>query len=255
MATPAQRILNTAARDVGHAESPLGSNDDGGGLITRINRAWGLIRQPWCNMWSDDVYKRADVDDNGIQSPATWITGSNARRAGYLIDYPIPGCLICWEGRHIGIVRRVWTRTIVDTYEGNSGDRVAERTREQGDAIYIAVPALRQAAVTPPKPIRIWCFEDLQAPRLHPGRWRSKLFAQRAKRKLGGLGRRAQLTKRGGRWRLVLPREHRFNTKSGRDAWRRKAEAQWGRPMRPTTRLIHPKTPSQVVADGLGKTT
>ena len=35
----------------------------------------------------------------------------------------------------------------------------------------------------------------------------------------------------------------------------RKAEQKWGRKMRPTTRLLHPRNTTQTQADGLGKTT
>ena len=255
MPTPAQRVIAAATRRLGTIEMPKGSNDDLGGWITGINRKWGLYRQPWCNMATDKWFEEAGVSDEGIQSPATWITEANARARGFITKNPVPGSLICWPGKHIGIVEKVYSPTLVGTIEGNSDDQVQRRTRSSSGAVFITVPAIAQAAVRPPQPIRIWSFEDPQAPRLHPGKWRSKLFAQRAKRKLGGLGRRAKLTKRDGRWRILMPREHRFNTKAGRDTWMRKAEQKWGRKMRPTTRLLHPRTTTQTQADGLGKTT
>lgn len=257
MATPAQRVVARAEKTFGIHEIPWGSNDDGGGWITRIQEVWGLRRQPWCNMATAAWFKESGVDDDGIQSPATWITAQNAHRKGYVTSAPSVGSLICWPGKHIGLVRQVFTSSIVGTIEGNSSDQVQHRVRDakESGAIFITVPAILQSAVRPPDPIQIYCFEDLKGPRLHPGKWRTKLFAKRAKRKLGGLGRQVKLTKRDKRWRLLLPREYRYNQKAGRDAWAVKFEKTYGYGVRKTTRMLYPKSAKQAVADGLGKTT
>lgn len=42
-------------------ESPIGSNSDNGGYIDKVNKLFGLYKQPWCAMTGSDVLKEGNV--------------------------------------------------------------------------------------------------------------------------------------------------------------------------------------------------
>ena len=248
MNSAAARVIAAATRRLGVHEVPWGSNR--GELIDTWSARWGMRAVPWCNIFTDAMYREAGVSDGGIQSPATAITAENARRAGMVTTHPTPGALICWPGRHIGIIEHVHTPTVVGTIEGNTSDMVARRTRSTTGAIIITPPAVR-GDTTPPATTTIYCYEDPAGPVLIPGRWRLKASAQRARDKHPGAGHRARLTRTKRWWRVRLPKEFRFTTRAQRDTAMAAREAQTGRRMRPTRRTAT-TTPT---ASGLGKTT
>jgi hypothetical protein len=249
--TPGERVVAKAASYLWVHEVPWGSNRST--TIDRWSREWGMVGVPWCNIFSDAVYREAGVDDEGIQSPATAITASNGYKRGAVVSYPVVGGLLVWPGTHVAVIERVYSKTTVGTIEGNSGDRVARRTRSNAGAIYIAPRAIRQGAVAPPDPTRIYGFQDPKGAVLAPGAWRTKAFALNARRKLGTLGRRAKVTKRGGKWRILMPAEYRYTSRKDRDRDMALRGAETGRRMRPISRTVTTLDRSQVVTQGLGK--
>lgn len=274
MSTPVDRLLAELDRRVGAIENPKGSNTDGGGFVDRCQWRYRMGRGtatgpvPWCNCHVGDALAAAGIDDHGVMSPATLVTEHRARAAGMVITSPIPGAHIIWPGRHIGTIKRVLTRDLVITNEGNTDDAVRERARSTAGTVLIALPQIRAGQSPPPAPVRLYGFEDPRGPQLHPGRWRTKTFALNARRRMGPLGRGAKLTRRDGRWRLLLPARFKgYETAAGRDGWMRERLSQIrahahkaGRleaapdRLRPYSYLQTTITPAQAVAQRLGRT-
>lgn len=251
----ATRVTTTAAREIGVHEVPWGSNT--GPRVRQYQAATvlGGTGWPWCNAFTEWVYKAAEVDDDGLNNPATAITAARAHQKGAVVSYPVAGGMLCWPGRHIALIERVYSRTAVGTIGGNESDSVRRATRSTAGAIVIAPRAIRQAAVAPPEPTRIYGFTDPKGRVLLPGAWRSRAFAANARRRLGTLGKRATLTKRRGRWRILMPAEYRYTTRPARDTDMALRAAQTGRRMRPMSRLTTTLDRTQVVTQGLGRTT
>lgn len=232
MSTPVDRLFAALDATVGATERPLGSNTDGGGHIDRCQWRYGMGRGtrtgavPWCNCHAGDRVAAAGIDDHDVMSPATAVTADRARAKGFVIPHPIPGAHMVWYGKHIGTVRRVYTRTLVLGNEGNASDAVREVPRSTAGTILFALPAIRTGQSPPPAPVTLYGFEDPRGRMLQPGAWRSKTFAKNALRKLGPLGRGATLTKRNGRWRILLSARFRgYEKRTGRDAWMAKRQA------------------------------
>lgn len=270
MNAAAARLFRVLDARVGRVESPKGSNSDRGGVIDRCQWRYGMGRGtrtgavPWCNCHIGDALAEAGIDDHGIMSPATSVTEARARALGFVIRYPIPGAQVLWSGRHIGTVKVVYSATRVLTNEGNSNDACREVVRDLAGTVLIALPAIRSGAVEPPKPVTLYAFEDTRGRMLHPGLWRTKLFAQRARKRMGPLGRDADLTKRNGRWRIRMPRFYTgYAKEAGRDAWLAKRQAEIRRyqqpgstpvRLRPYRYTVTVLTNPQAEAQGLGRT-
>lgn len=240
MSTTTDRLFAALDATVGATERPKGSNTDHGGHIDRCQWRYGMGRGtrtgavPWCNCHAGERVAAAGINDHGVMSPATAVTADRARAAGFTITHPIPGAHMVWYGKHIGTVRRVYTRTLTLNNEGNSDDAVRHVTRSTAGTILFALPAIKAAGMAPPpEPVTLYGFEDPRGRVLHPGSWRTKTFAKNAVRRMGPLGRGATLTKRGGKWRVLMPARFRgYATRKGRDAWqvKRQAEINAGRP-------------------------
>ena len=249
------KLMAVAAAEVGVHEVPWGSNT---GVRVRQYQASTELAGTgwaWCNAFVKWCHARSGVPDDGLNSPATAITAARAYQQGAVVSYPVVGGYICWPGKHIALIEKVYNRTTVGTIGGNESDAVRRNTRSNTGAIYIAPLAIRQAAVAPPDPTRIYGFQDPTGAVLAPGSWRTKAFALNARRRLGTLGRRAKVTKRAGKWRILMPAEYRYTTRAARNSDMALRAAQTGRTMRPISRLVTTLDKTQVVTQGLGKTT
>jgi hypothetical protein len=130
--TPAgQAILNAVRPEVGVAEQPPGSNDSP--RIAQYRQATaGSGVGPWCAYFVSWAARQAGVPigDQGqgfgrVDDVFAW-----AQRTGKALpagSTPAPGDLIVWD-EHIGVVESVDPDGTIHTIEGNSSDRVSQRT-------------------------------------------------------------------------------------------------------------------------------
>jgi hypothetical protein len=128
-----QAIVNAALPEVGVSEQPPGSNDSP--RIAQYRQATaGSGVGPWCAYFTSWAARQAGVPlgDNGqgfgrVDDVYAW-----AQRTGKAIPnganaHPQPGDLIVWD-EHIGIVQSVDPNGTIHTIEGNSSDKVSQRT-------------------------------------------------------------------------------------------------------------------------------
>jgi hypothetical protein len=128
-----QAMLTAARAEVGVAEQPPGSNDSP--RIAQYRQATaGSGVGPWCAYFVSWAARGAGVPlgDQGqgfgrVDDVYAW-----AQRAGKAIPTgpgvtPQPGDLIVWD-EHVGIVESVDGDGTIHTVEGNSSDRVSQRT-------------------------------------------------------------------------------------------------------------------------------
>jgi hypothetical protein len=139
--TPAgQAILNAIRPEVGQAEQPPGSNDSP--RISQYRQATaGSGVGPWCAYFVSWAARQAGVPlgDSGqgfgrVDDVMAW-----AQKTGKALpagSTPSPGDLIDWD-EHIGVVEGVDPDGTIHTIEGNSSDRVSQRTygRDGGGAV------------------------------------------------------------------------------------------------------------------------
>jgi hypothetical protein len=132
--TPAGMAALAAAKgEVGVAEQPPGSNNSP--RIAQFRQATaGSGVGPWCAYFVSWAARQAGapIGDQGqgfgrVDDVYAW-----AQRTGKAIPAgdgakPQPGDLIVWD-EHIGIVESVDADGTIHTVEGNSSDRVSERT-------------------------------------------------------------------------------------------------------------------------------
>jgi hypothetical protein len=133
-----QAIVNLVQQEVGVAEQPPGSNDSP--RIAQFRQATaGSGVGPWCAYFTSWAAREAGVPlgDNGqgfgrVDDVYAW-----AQKAGKAIPNtggnvkPEAGDLIVWD-EHIGVVKSVDGDGTIHTIEGNSSDRVSERTYAPG---------------------------------------------------------------------------------------------------------------------------
>ncbi len=127
------RAVEFARGEVGQAEQPPGSNDSP--RIAQYREAVaGAGVGPWCADFVSWAARQAGAPlgtaGEGFQSVgALW---SWAESSGRAIPAgsgpPQPGDLIVWGGEHVGIVEAVLPDGSIRTIEGNSSDRVSQRT-------------------------------------------------------------------------------------------------------------------------------
>jgi hypothetical protein len=128
-----QAILNAIRPEVGVAEQPPGSNDSP--RIAQYRQATaGSGVGAWCAYFTSWAARQAGVPlgDHGqgfgrVDDVYAW-----AQRAGKAIPNgsgvkPQPGDLIVWD-EHIGVVDSVDADGSIHTIEGNSSDKVSQRT-------------------------------------------------------------------------------------------------------------------------------
>jgi len=133
-----QAILAAIRPEVGVAEQPPGSNDSP--RIAQYRQATaGSGVGPWCAYFTSWAARQAGVPlgDNGqgfgrVDDVYAW-----AQKTGKAIPNgsgvtPQPGDLIVWD-EHIGVVDHVDGDGTIHTIEGNSSDKVSERTYAPGE--------------------------------------------------------------------------------------------------------------------------
>jgi CHAP domain len=132
--TPAgQAIVNLARAEVGVTEQPPGSNDSPRIAQFRQATAGAPGPGPWCAYFVSWAAREAGVPigDAGQGYGRVDDVWAWAERSGKAIPTgsgrPQPGDLIVWD-EHIGIVESVGADGSIHTIEGNSSDRVAQRT-------------------------------------------------------------------------------------------------------------------------------
>jgi uncharacterized protein YijF (DUF1287 family) len=133
-----QAIVNLASQEVGVTEQPPGSNDSP--RIAQFRQATaGSGVGPWCAYFTSWAAREAGVPlgDSGqgfgrVDDVYAW-----AQKAGKAIPNtgadvkPQPGDLIVWD-EHIGVVKSVGADGTINTIEGNSSDKVSERSYAPG---------------------------------------------------------------------------------------------------------------------------
>jgi hypothetical protein len=133
-------MLALAKGEVGVAEQPPGSNDSP--RIAQFRQATaGSGVGPWCAYFVSWAARQSGVPlgDRGQGFGRVDDVWAWAQRTGKAVpagSTPQPGDLIVWD-EHIGIVSAVDPDGRIHTVEGNSSDRVAERTygRDGGGAV------------------------------------------------------------------------------------------------------------------------
>lgn len=127
------RALAAAHGEIGQAEQPPGSNDSA--RIAQYRSAVaGAGVGPWCAdfvSWAAHE-AGAPIGDNGEGFQSVSAIWSWAESSGRAIPAdqgpPQAGDLIVWGGEHVGIVEAVLPDGSIRTIEGNSSDRVSQRT-------------------------------------------------------------------------------------------------------------------------------
>jgi hypothetical protein len=124
--------LQAALAEVGVAEQPPGSNDSP--RIAQFRQATaGSGVGPWCAYFVSWAARQAGapIGDSGQgygRVDDVWAWGQRTGRAMPASGTtPQPGDLIVWD-EHIGIVQSVDADGSIHTVEGNSSDRVSQRT-------------------------------------------------------------------------------------------------------------------------------
>jgi CHAP domain-containing protein len=127
------RAVAIAGGEIGQAEQPPGSNDSARIAQYRAAVAGAGIG-PWCADFVSWAAREAGapLGDNGEGFQSVSAIWSWAEGSGRAIPAdqgpPQPGDLIVWGGEHVGIVEAVLPDGSIRTIEGNSSDRVSQRT-------------------------------------------------------------------------------------------------------------------------------
>lgn len=137
------KIVALAQAEVGQAEQPPGSNDSPRISQYREATAGAPGPGPWCAYFTSWAAKSAGVPlgDHGqgfgsVDAVYAWAQSSGKANPVSSGTPPKPGDLIVWD-EHIGIVKNVNPDGTINTIEGNSSDKVSERTygKDGGGAI------------------------------------------------------------------------------------------------------------------------
>jgi CHAP domain-containing protein len=128
-----QAMVNLARAEIGVAEQPPGSNESPRIAQFRQATAGAPGPGPWCAYFVSWAAREAGVPigDAGQgfgRVDDVWAWGQSAGKAIPAgSGRPQPGDLIVWD-EHIGIVESVGADGSIHTIEGNSSDRVSQRT-------------------------------------------------------------------------------------------------------------------------------
>jgi hypothetical protein len=133
------KMVAIAAREVGVAESPPGSNNSPRIANYRSATAGAPGPGPWCAYFTSWVAREAGVPvgPNGGGFGSVDALYGWAQQAGKALPKgatPQPGDLIVWD-EHIGLVESVGPNGVVNTIEGNSSDKVTRRQHQPGSAL------------------------------------------------------------------------------------------------------------------------
>jgi hypothetical protein len=126
-------MVDIARQEVGVSEQPPGSNDSP--RIAQYRQATaGSGVGPWCAYFVSWAARQAGVPlgDQGQGFGSVSQVWDWAQKAGKAYQpgtqAPQPGDLILWGGRHIGMVESVDADGSIHTIEGNSSNKVSQRT-------------------------------------------------------------------------------------------------------------------------------
>jgi CHAP domain len=132
-----QAIVNLVRNEIGVAEQPPGSNDSP--RIAQFRQATaGSGVGPWCAYFTSWAAREAGVPlgDNGqgfgrVDDVYAWAQKSGKAIPNGAGVKPEPGDLIVWD-EHIGVVESVGADGTINTIEGNSSDKVSQRSYPPG---------------------------------------------------------------------------------------------------------------------------
>jgi len=236
--TSNQRVVATAARYVGVREKPPGSNDDGGGPITKWERYWSMRYAPWCGLACSAWLRESGVTD--VSHPSTWEIVQRAKRNGWVTNRPVPGALIVWPpegGKHVEMLVSEASPGVWNTIGGNTSDMVARRVRSLSGATLVVSPEIRHAQ---PSVVREFYLEDPKVtPKLY-GPWRTKAGREKAIKSLSPANQRlARRVRVGGKYGFTIGRRvyGPWLDKDGRDKAALVLERRLGRQLRPFSRV------------------
>lgn len=131
--TVGEKIVAAVKPEIGVAEAPPGSNDSPRISEYRSATAGAPGPGPWCAYFTSWAAKQAGapVGNNGEGFGSVDALYAWAQSAGKAIPAagakPQPGDLIVWD-EHIGVVESVTPDGKINTIEGNSSDKVSQRT-------------------------------------------------------------------------------------------------------------------------------
>ncbi len=256
MPTLNDQVVAAAIRDVGRViERPLGSNDDGGGPITRMESYWRMRYQPWCGM-ACSRWLRAVKGVTDVSHPSTWTIVQQAKSRGWVTSKPVPGALIVWPpegGTHVEMIVEVLGDGLVATVGGNVSDRVQRKVRALSGATLVVSPELRNGNA---RQMTYWLEDAAAQPRL-VGPWRTERQRQKALKAMKPAVRataRLVTTPKGRKAILIGPRRlyGPWMDSEQRDAAKSVLQKRLGRTLRPFSK---PAPARKAKAESLGRTT
>jgi len=127
--TAGRAALAAAQPELGVAEQPPGSNDSPRIAQYRSAVAGAPGPGPWCAYFVSWAARQAGapLGDYGQGFGRVDDIWSWAQRSRRTTDTPSPGDLVVWD-EHVGIVQSVAPDGSITTVEGNSSDKVSQRT-------------------------------------------------------------------------------------------------------------------------------
>jgi hypothetical protein len=135
------RMVQIARGEIGQAEQPPGSNNSARIADYRSATPGAMAGAPWCAYFVSWVAHQAGapLGDQGqgfgsVDQLYAWAQRNGRAYSAGSGQQPKPGDLIVFH-EHVGLVESVLPNGQIQTIEGNSSDRVAERVHPPGDAI------------------------------------------------------------------------------------------------------------------------
>jgi len=174
----ADKVLAEARKWVGHAErAPQKDNRGTGNPPTYSEGSWIVNKcwqeggysspQPWCGCFVIFVANRCGykayqpTSKGGVGHGSTATTYSEAQKRGWLKSKPAPGALLIKNGKHVGIVDKVYSAGTNSTIDGNSNAPVSSRRRNLTEGwSFVVPPDLGSASAE--STVTMYAFEDLR---------------------------------------------------------------------------------------------
>jgi hypothetical protein len=135
------RMVQIARNEIGQAEQPPGSNNSTRIADYRSATQGAAPGAPWCAYFASWVARQAGapLGDQGqgfgsVDQLYAWAQQNGRAYTAGSGQQPRPGDLIVFH-EHVGLVESVLPNGQIQTIEGNSSDRVAERVHPPGDAV------------------------------------------------------------------------------------------------------------------------
>lgn len=240
--TPGEKVVATALRYIGVAESPAGSNR--GPLIDKWQARWGLRGVAWCGIFCDAMYAEAGVDDHGLCHPSTAEMRRRAEAAGSILPTAArapAGSMWLNDPNHVALVIRDNGDGTVTCVDGNSMSQVRQTRRRKADA-RIVVPIGIALEPDPPKVVEYLLEDPKAAPKLY-GPWASKASRDSALASLPARkranARPIRTTAKPPKYAFLLGPRRLYGpwpTAAARDDAQKVIEARLGRRLRPFSR-------------------